>query len=107
MLCALVEKKLRILVALLTGFIALNRHLSVMKVRTDPLCSVAYFAQFSLGPPLFYTHAKFQVSSFSRSGDRRASRNLKSRYPLSVEDQDPRLTQCSMGPQECAPQTAS
>ena len=32
------RKQLRILVGLLTGHIALNRHLNVMKIRTDPLC---------------------------------------------------------------------
>ena len=32
------RKQLRVLVGLLTGHIALNRHLTVMKVRTDPLC---------------------------------------------------------------------
>jgi len=32
------RKHLRVLVGLLTGHIALNRHLSVMKIRTDPLC---------------------------------------------------------------------
>ena len=32
------RKQLRVLVGLLTGHIALNRHLSVMKIRTDPLC---------------------------------------------------------------------
>ena len=30
------RKQLRILVGLLSGHIALNRHLSVMKIRTDP-----------------------------------------------------------------------
>jgi len=29
---------LRIITGLLTGHVALNRHLTVMKIRTDPLC---------------------------------------------------------------------
>jgi len=68
------------------------------------------FAQFSLGPPAIYTHAKFQVSSFSHSGDTRGFQKLKVGYvtwPLSVGDQDPRLTQCSIGPPKCSPQTVS
>ena len=32
------RKQLRVLAGLLTGHIALNRHLTVMKIRTDPLC---------------------------------------------------------------------
>ena len=32
------RKQLRILVGLLTRHIALNRHLSIIKIRTDPLC---------------------------------------------------------------------
>jgi len=32
------RKQLRILVGILTGHIALNRHLTVMKIQTDPLC---------------------------------------------------------------------
>jgi len=31
-------KYLRIIIGLLTGHVALNRHLTVMKIRTDPLC---------------------------------------------------------------------
>jgi len=33
------RQDLRILVGLLTGHIALNRHLTVMKIRVDPLCT--------------------------------------------------------------------
>ena len=32
------RKHLRIITGLLTGHVALNRHLTVMKIRTDPLC---------------------------------------------------------------------
>jgi len=44
------------------------------------------FAQFSLGPPALYRHAKFQVSSFSRAGDMRgvSKFNSRSRDPASI-----------------------
>jgi len=47
--------------------------------------------------------AKCQVSSFSRSGDVRGVPKFKSGPPshFCEGDQDPRLTQCSMGPREC------
>jgi len=32
------RKHLRIITGLLTGHVAVNRHLTVMKIRTDPLC---------------------------------------------------------------------
>jgi len=47
----------------------------------------------------FNVQAKFQVSSFSRSKDRKGSQNSKLAPPLSVWDHYPCLTQCSMGPQ--------
>jgi len=42
------RRKLKILVGLLTGHIALNRHLTVMKIQEDPLCSRRDFT------PLFW-----------------------------------------------------
>jgi len=33
------RRELKILVGLLTGHITLNRHLTVMKIQEDPLCS--------------------------------------------------------------------
>jgi len=36
---SLPRRKLNILVGLLTGHITLNRHLTVMKIQEDPLCS--------------------------------------------------------------------
>ena len=36
---SLSRKHLRIITGLLTGHVALNRHVTVMKIRTDPLCS--------------------------------------------------------------------
>jgi len=35
----LCKKYLQIITGLLTGHVAVNRHLTVMKIRTDPLCS--------------------------------------------------------------------
>jgi len=53
-------------------------------------------------------HAKFRVSSFSRSGDTNGSQNLKVGPPPHLwGDQDSRLTQCPVGAKECSPQTAS
>ena len=34
------RKHLRVLTGLFTGHVTLNRHLAVMKIRTDPICSV-------------------------------------------------------------------
>ena len=42
------RRMLKILVGLLTGHIALNRHLTVMKIQEDPLCSRRDFT------PLFW-----------------------------------------------------
>jgi len=53
--------------------------------------------------------AKFKVSSFSHSWDTKRVPNFKSRSPplhFLWGDQDSRLTQCLMGPQECSSQTA-
>jgi len=64
-------------------------------------------AQFSLGLPPLYMRAKFQVSSFSRSEDRRGSQNVKVAPPLLCGESGPTSNTMFHRPHECSSQTAS
>jgi len=63
-------------------------------------------AWFSLRSPPLYTQAKFKSLALAVPEIWWGSQNLKvGPLPLSVGDQDPRLTQCFMSPQGCSLRT--